>query len=165
MENSYEVRTCGQHPGRMSRVGVGGGTFLCLLCFSCFREFWTFSEHLKYNYFHGGGFPPAIREIFLNPSLTSCQKWSVIKSWTQLVWTRRRSFQINWVFVVIIFPWHHQYKECINYLSKDVTQLLSFHNYQPGHSKNMNNSQAKHRKLFTNNSIRSSRKAFIFLTR
>ena len=53
MENSYKVRTCGQHPGRMSRVGVGVVIFLFLV-------FFHVSEHVHH-------FKPINYFFYLNP--------------------------------------------------------------------------------------------------
>ena len=59
--NLTKVRKCGQHPGRMSRVGWGAVIFMSLVFFmfqSILNIFFCFFFVEKINHFQGWGVPP-----------------------------------------------------------------------------------------------------------
>ena len=57
------ARMCGQHSGRMSRVGLGGFISMSLV-FYILNIFFLLFLIGKFNCFHGWGVPPNIRGKF-----------------------------------------------------------------------------------------------------
>ena len=62
---------CGQHPGMMSRVGVGWVIFMSLVLymFQSILNIFVFLLFLveQISYFHGWGVPPPIRDLIFQP--------------------------------------------------------------------------------------------------